>query len=213
LAVIVFSFTFLTPAYNKSLNEQKKSAKLKSWKASNNINYKNFMEAIEWCGNQLPDTARIICRKPELYYMYSGFHKCGGFPQYCNIDTMYQLLKKENTEYLIIDNWFRHAAVTLFPVVQKYPEKFKVLHIVGDVDPERKINPVYVFYFNDEWGYHGELVNGKKEGKGYEIFQDGRKYVGDFSDNKINGYGELYDITGALLTKGYWKDGYLVRKQ
>ena len=213
LAVIVLVFFFLIPIHSKSLEEQKTFAKIKSWKNLNDINYKNFMEAIEWCGNNLPDTARIICRKAELYYMHSGFRKCGGFPQYCDIDTMYQLLKKENTEYLIIDNWFRHAYVTLFPVVQKYPEKFKVLHQIGELDTARKINPVYILNFNDEWGYHGDLVDGKKEGKGYELFQDGRKYVGEFSNGKINGYGALYDSAGTLLIKGYWKDGFLVRRQ
>ncbi|MCL2246375.1 MAG: hypothetical protein FWC10_04600 [Lentimicrobiaceae bacterium] len=211
IVVIIFAFFFLLPAHSKSLDEQKKSAKIKSWKTSTDANYKNFMEGIEWCGNNLPDTAHIICRKPELYYMYTGLRKCGGFPQYCEVDSMYRLLKTKNTEYLIVDNWFRHAYVTLFPVVQKYPEKFKVLHKIGDVDTLRKINPVYVFQFNDEWGYHGDLVDGKKEGKGYELFQDGRKYVGEFSNDKVNGYGELYDSTGAMVAKGYWKDGFLVR--
>ena len=172
-----------------------------------------FMYAIEWCGNNLPDSARIICRKPELYYMYSGFKKCGGFPQYCEVDSMYKLLIKNNVEYLIIDNWFRHAYVTLYPVIQKYPEKFKMLHAIGAQDTLRRINPVFVFNFNNNWGYHGDLKDGKKEGKGYELFQDGRKFVGEFSNNQIHGYGELFDSDGKIVAKGYWKNGYLIKGQ
>lgn len=211
LAAIIFSASFLFPDYLKAQEEPRQNAQLKSWKKMGNININNYYDAIEWCGKNLPDSARVICRKPEIYYINSGYHKASGFPKYAEPDTIMNYLIRNRVTHLIIDNWYKHAYVTLYPAIQKYPEKFKKEKQFGEVDNVRKINPCYVFRFNKDWGYFGERVNGKREGKGYEVFQDGRKYVGEFSNNTVNGYGALYDSTGKLMAKGYWKDGILVR--
>ena len=213
LAVILFSAILLFPAYVKAQEQPRKTAKLKSWAKMGNINLNNYYDAVEWCGKNLPDSARVICRKPEIYYIYSGYHKASGFPKYAAPDTVIKFLITNKATHLIIDNWFKHAYTTLYPAILKYPEKFKIEKKFGEVDEVRKINPCYVFRFNNDWGYFGERVNGKKEGKGYELFQDGRKYVGEFSNNNVNGYGALYDTAGKILAKGYWVNGTLVRYQ
>lgn len=213
LAVILFSAIFLFPDYLKAQEEPRKIAQLKSWRKISNININNYYDAVEWCGKNLPDSARVICRKPEIYYFYSGYHKASGFPKYGDPDTILNYLINIRATHIIIDNWYKHGYQTLYPVVLKYQEKFKKVNTFGEVDKVNGVNPCYVFRFNNDWGYFGERVNGKKEGKGYMIFRDGRKYVGEFSNNTITGYGELYDATGKLITKGYWDDGILVRKQ
>jgi len=79
-------------------------------------------------------------------------------------------------------------------------------------DTAQQINPTYLLYFNDKWGYDGELVNGKREGKGVWNMQDGRKYEGNFANDLPNGYGEITDTSGVIV-KGIWKDGVLVQYQ
>ena len=78
------------------------------------------------------------------------------------------------------------------------------------MDTASKQNPTYVLEFNDEWGYHGEYKDGKKDGEGYELFQDGRKYVGNFENDFPNGDGILYAPNGEIIVKGRWRDGAFV---
>jgi hypothetical protein len=85
-----------------------------------------------------------------------------------------------------------------------------VLAEFGNIDTVAKRNPTYVLEFNDKWGYHGEYVNGQKTGDGYEIYQDGRKYVGQFSNNMPNGYGTLYSSDNKIISKGKWQNGVLI---
>ncbi|MDR2980593.1 MAG: hypothetical protein LBV02_09195 [Bacteroidales bacterium] len=210
VVVLLVSLFYLAPTYVKSQENSREIAKFTSWKKMNNPPMNNYLEAVEWCAKNLPDTVRVICRKPEIYYMFSGFKSAGGFPQYAEVDTVYNGLLKQNATHLIIDSWFRHAYVTLYPVIQKYPEKFKFLHQIGTIDEVNGLNPTLIFQFNPEWGYVGDRVDGKKEGKGEELFNDGRKYIGEYSNNLPNGYGELYDASGNPVMKGIWKDGGLV---
>ena len=87
----------------------------------------------------------------------------------------------------------------------------KILKEIGKVDTVNHINPTFVIAFNDEWGYYGERKEGKKSGEGYELFQDGRKYVGHFEDNQPNGDGALHDKNGNIIAKGEWRDGLLIK--
>ncbi len=213
LVVILFSAFILFPAYIHAQEIPRKFSKLTSWDMTGNLDIKNYYDAIEWCGENLSDSARVICRKPEIYYIHSGYHKASGFPKYADPDTILNYLINIQATHIIIDNWYRHAYQTLYPTVLKYQEKFSIVKKFGEVDNVKQINPCVVFRFNNDWGYFGERVNGKKEGKGYLVFKDGRKYVGVFSDNTITGYGELYDAKGKIIEKGYWEDGILIKKQ
>ena len=79
----------------------------------------------------------------------------------------------------------------------------------GINDPNRRLAPTYIFQFNDEWGYHGDMKNGVREGKGTLNMPDGRTYKGDFSNNLPNGYGTMYDPSGKEIVYGIWKNGAL----
>ena len=175
------------------------------------INARNYLEASRYLGDSIQGNVRAVCRKPEITYMFSNYLSTNGFPQYAEPDDIYNMLRRDSINYLIVDNWFRHAYVTLYPCIQKYPEKFKVIKKFGDVDTIRKINPTYIFYFNDEWGYTGDMKDGVREGKGVLKMQDGRKYEGEFQRNLPNGIGTIYDSTGRKLVTGYWQNGALTR--
>jgi len=203
---------FMYPNYMKAQDEFRQTAKIKSWEKHSDLRMVNYIIACKFCKDNIPDSARVITRKPELFYMFSGYKKSTSFPWFAEPDTIIAFLKKQQATHLIIDDWFRHASITLVPTVQKYPEKFKVLQMIGKVDTVEKQNPTYVLEFNDEWGYHGERIDGKKTGEGYEFLQDGRKYVGNYANDLPNGFGTLYDAQGNVIVQGKWRNGMFVGK-
>lgn len=211
ILVLCLVFGWLSPLYSKNQKDNRDMTRSKSWAQTPDPRLRDFVLASEWCAENLPDTARVICRKPEIYYMCSHFHKSSTFPYYGEPDTIYEYLKKINAEYLIIDNWFRHAYHTLYPCVRKYPDKFSVVKQFGEINEKAQLYPTLILRFNDEWGYTGEQVNGVAEGQGQLVMQDGRCYKGSFSAGKPNGVGSLYDSNGKLIREGTWKDGVLVR--
>lgn len=210
LVLIVVVFGIVRPRYVTGQTEARNMAKMKSWYQLNDVMMNNYLHACEWCKDSIPDTARMACRKPELFYMYSNYHKANMFPMYGEPDTIYNYFKKNKIDYVIIDDWFKHAYTTVYPCVRKYPEKFKIVKQFGEVDTVKHTNPTYIMRFNDKWGYTGDMVDGKRQGKGELNMQDGRSYKGAFVNNLPNGYGELTDSNGVTI-KGLWKDGVLVR--
>lgn len=180
---------------------------LKDERFFNDSNCLNFFDALDWCKANIPDSARTVCRKPELYYINTNFKHSVSFPNYAPEDTIMSYLNKVKATHLILDNWYKHAYTTLYPAIKKYPEKFKVIHQIAEVDTAKKVNPVYIVQYNPDWGYHGELVDGKKEGYGVFNYQDGRKFEGNYVHDIPNGEGSLYDEAGRLQFKGTWKNG------
>ena len=53
--------------------------------------------------------------------------------------------------------------------------------------------------------YIGQVLNGKRHGKGIQIWDDGAKYEGSWENDKSNGYGTFYHIDGDVY-QGYWKN-------
>lgn len=207
LATVAVAFFWVIPTQAKAQEPYRDLAKHSYKKILNDQNCLNFFEALDWCKANMPDSARMICRKPELYYINSGFKHSVSFPNYAPEDTIISYLNRVKATHLILDNWFKHAYTTLYPAVRKYPEKFKVIHKIADVDTVNKINPVYIIQYNYDWGYHGELVNGKKEGPGSFYYQDGRKYVGHYKNDMPDGEGTLFDETGQVQFDGIWRAG------
>lgn len=211
--VTLFILIFMFPAYTKALSYQKQMAKFKTWNAQiGGPAFAEYISAAQWCAANLPDSARMISRKPEIYYLYSNGKKSGTFSHYGKPEDVYERLVREKATHVIIDHWFRHAYTTLYPlIVQHYPEKFKPICQFGGKTSQEI--PTLIFEFNPAWGYEGESVEGKRQGKGKLVMQDGRTYVGDFGNNRFNGYGELYDNKGNLIVKGIWKDDNLIKQE
>ena len=50
--------------------------------------------------------------------------------------------------------------------------------------------------------YDGEYIDGKREGKGKFICENGDYYVGEFKDNEFNGKGKLFDKKDNIIYDG-----------
>ena len=210
LLVLILTFGWLTPRYAEAQKYYRDLTTIKSWTITTDSKMVNYLKACEWCASNLSDTTRMSCRKSELYYMYSKFHKSKEFPRYGEPDDIYNWFCKNKITHLILDDWFIHAYKTVYPCIRKYPDKFKILQTFGEADSVKKTNSTYVMEFNDYWGYTGDLVDGKRQGEGVWRLQDGRIYRGHFENGLPNGYGELTTPDGQVVV-GQWKNGGLVK--
>jgi hypothetical protein len=155
ISITVLCF-WLYPQYIEAQSELRATAKIKTWEEYNSPKMNNYLEACRFCKYNLPDSIRVIVRKPEIFYMYSGYKKSTSFPWHGEPDTIISYLKQQGATHIILDDWFRHAYLTLYPAVRAYPDKFKVLTSIGRVDATAGLNPTYVLEFNDEGIFYGE---------------------------------------------------------
>ena len=56
------------------------------------------------------------------------------------------------------------------------------------------------------WRYVGQVVNGLREGKGIEYYNDGNRYEGDFRNGKREGKGIYYHKNGNIYEGDYKND-------
>ena len=62
--------------------------------------------------------------------------------------------------------------------------------------------------FVDNSIYEGDIVNGKKEGKGIIKYKNGTTYEGDFINDKYNGFGKLTFKNGCIY-EGNFQNNYI----
>ncbi len=150
--IVAIAMFFMFPAYSKALFEKKELAKYKSWSPQIAGNaFTEFTTAMQWCGKNLPDSARMICRKPELYFVYSGGKKCGNFSQYGKPEEILRQLIDQKATHIIIDHWFRHAYVTVYPLISThYPEKFKFIGKFEQQGKQSNEPPTLIYKFHPE---------------------------------------------------------------
>lgn len=55
--------------------------------------------------------------------------------------------------------------------------------------------------------YEGEMLHGKKHGRGKLLFEDGAFYEGHFEDDQINGTGILFYCENKPAYDGMWLNG------
>ena len=136
----------LYPNYNNAIQTAGKAAKFKEYTAANTTPpLVEYIDAMRWVKNNLPDTARISTRKPELFYIYSGGRKSSSFPYYGTPEEVMDYLSQNKIQYVIIDHWFRHAYTTVVPAVQKYQDKFRVAVQIGG--KTKDVPPTYVLEY------------------------------------------------------------------
>jgi len=131
IPVLVLLFVVL-PRYHKAQEYYHETAKIRSWKNVRDPGIRNYALASEWAGKNLPKDARLICRKPELFYMLSGYHHAGGFPQYATPEEVMELIDSSRVEYIILDVMYIHAYKTLYPAIDKYKDRFRFIQVWRD---------------------------------------------------------------------------------
>ena len=72
----------------------------------------------------------------------------------------------------------------------------------GPFDNKRRKYPKLI---QNDFSYEGEWKNGKRDGLGILIKKEIAKFIGEFVEDKISGFGELIDENGDKYI-GYWKE-------
>ena len=91
-------------------------------------NFQNYFNIAQWARENLPDTSVISCRKPELFYIFSGLSSV----KYIFTEDDKLLLsdlEKEKVDFVVIDQLgFSSTGRYLVPAVQKNPDRFEVIY-------------------------------------------------------------------------------------
>ena len=64
-----------------------------------------------------------------------------------------------------------------------------------------------IFTWPDGRKYEGEFINDKKEGYGTFYWPDGKIYKGNWKDGQQDGEGEIFDPKKNKTRKGIWSKG------
>ena len=132
ISVCAIFFLIAQSSYSQSFNDIKSQARYKTYNERNAMPpFLEFIQATDWIAKNIPDTARIASRKPEIFYIFSGNRKCAGLPYYGTPEEVLNDFEKNKIDYVLIDWWFRHAYTTVVPCIQKYEDKFRIVHQIG----------------------------------------------------------------------------------
>jgi hypothetical protein len=107
----------------------------------------NYLQATQWISRNLPkDSVGVICRKPELFQIYSGgFYTYGTYTVESTVaDSIVAHWKGWRMTHLLYDNfqWSSTLRRYVQPVADKYPKVFELVHQEGTQYPS------YVFRLN-----------------------------------------------------------------
>ncbi|MCD4681406.1 MAG: hypothetical protein K8S00_13555 [Bacteroidales bacterium] len=128
------------PVLSKNLKGEKYAGYTPDW-----INY---FKMSEWVGENMPDTALVACRKAPISFIHSNGKQF--FPVYKvlynNPDSSLAYFERNNVTHVILANLRRNPKKAdgfiintihriLKPIADKYPQKLRVIHKVGEFEP------------------------------------------------------------------------------
>ena len=140
-AIIVLALVIIA----SSVKDQKiyrNYAATKSYKELPEYNpVREYIQACEYF-KTAPEDFVVASRKPEIFYVHSGYHHCLMIPRSGTPEEVIQYLEDDHVDAVILDHWFRHAYMFVLPAIQKYPERFPLLEVIG-----RQDQPTAIFLF------------------------------------------------------------------
>lgn len=196
LVLTAASFFYGFKVYQQPLDQLRSNSKTEY-----PANFKNYFEIAEWVQANTPDTSVTCCRKGQLFYLHSE-KKVSSFKSTLDIEDQINFLKKNGTDYVVLEQLgYSSTNKYLYPAVQRYPNKFKVIKHIKNPD-------TYLLKFSPDLGYTGEWENNQRSGYGTFVWENGITFAGNWKNNVRNGQGTLYFSDGRQL-EGSWKDDKL----
>lgn len=68
-----------------------------------------------------------------------------------------------------------------------------------------------LYYKDGTIKYEGDFIEGKFEGTGKYTFESGNYYIGEWSDNKMNGIGKYYNKDGTVKHDGHFRNDKYIK--
>lgn len=164
-------------------------------------NYQNYFTLAKWIQENAPDDAVTAVRKEGLFYLFSKKNVTNYLKTH-DKEAHLEYLKRKKVKYVVVDQLgFSSTSAYLVPLIDTYPNKFKLVK-------ELKNPNTYLMEFHPELGYTGTWKNGKRNGLGTYLWEDGQKYVGEWKDDLRHGKGTVY-FTDDTYIEGVWENGKL----
>lgn len=128
---------FFPKNLNAEIKKLEKIAKQKTYTTFNaSPNFIDYKTICEYSAQTIADSSTIICRKPEIAYIFTKRTNFKSFPYHANVDEIFDYLVKQKAKYVIIDAWFGHGYKTIYPAAfGKYKSHFNVIR-VSNVNPK-----------------------------------------------------------------------------
>jgi hypothetical protein len=165
--------------------------------------HKNYIELAQWCRENTPPNAMIVCRKQSLFALFANRYVTNYLFSEKHDEVLADFRKRGVTHVLIDNLGYSSTPKYLVPVVLANPDKFEIIQHRPEPD-------TYLCRFRDEFGWHGPYENGLPKGTGEYRFSDGRRLVGTFSDGRLDsltGTGEIRGADGSRLGTFTYRQG------
>ena len=190
--------------------------------------HRRYIELAEWIGANTSDEAVIACRKPKIFYLFSG-RKAIRYPYEVDPDDFLKQLEASGANLLVFDELgYSSYEEYLMPAANYFRGKFVIRKQIGE-------SPTQLCSIHFDLGYFGERLNGQKSGIGtftgfdgstYQgswlndqqhgfgqmRYPDGNWYRGDWSQNQRHGQGTLFTADSIILQQGEWEHGLFVEE-
>lgn len=99
--------------------------------------FRNFLNAAVWAHDNLPAGSIVASRKERIFYLYSGLpgfkhttYHDGNTPEHQR--KRLQKIESYDADYLVIDIFNSSTYNNVYPMVKDNPDKFKLIHRIGD---------------------------------------------------------------------------------
>jgi hypothetical protein len=110
----------------RELNLQAKSGYNKSWE--------NYFQVANWLRQNRPAEVVVACRKPALFYLYSGTYTTG-FKNTPNNQELIDGLKQNKVNYVVLDQLgYRQTYAYLLPAIQSNMNQFQTVFQIPNPD-------------------------------------------------------------------------------
>ncbi len=97
-------------------------------------NWENYLGLAKWAKDNVEPTAVISCRKPMMFYLYSGTYTTG-YKHTKDQDQLLNDLEAKQVDYVILDQLdFTSTPEYLYPAVKNNPERFSVVQHLENPD-------------------------------------------------------------------------------
>lgn len=171
------------------------------------LTWRNYMDLSKWAKEGLPEGSVVACRKPHLFAIESD-KKVSSFKYTAELDTVLADLIDKGVTHVVVESiGFTATFKYLYPTVQKFRDKFKMIHRVDPEEIMRQKNPeafkgrnstgAFIFELNPNLGYFGDYdENNKRKGFGKFVRTDGAIFEGQWDNGMLHGPGKFVTARG-----------------
>jgi hypothetical protein len=187
---------FLFIPYKPQLQSMHENAQKKG-----NPAYQNYFKIAKEIKHMEDQDVIVTSRKPGMFHFYSNVF-VNNYKYTLDLEEQISFLKRNGTDYVVLEQLgYSSTNRYLYPVVQRYPNKFKVIKHIKNPD-------TYLLKFSPDMGYTGEWDNNQRSGYGTFVWENGMSFAGTWKNNTRNGKGILYFSNGQQL-EGFWVNDQL----